>query len=99
MLTTTLPLYDRNGLFVRHISYSEAAKMVDGENAVPIQPRGFRNRRDLAWEGVQLVMDRRFQWSACSITPTEMDAIVGASGSAGEQRAARAKLAVWREIH
>jgi hypothetical protein len=99
MLTSTLPLFDRNGLYVRQISIREAAKMVNNESAQPIQSGGWRDRPDLQWEGVRLSVDRCFEWSPAAITCREMDCIVGAAGEPGEQNAARIKLALWRSIH
>ena len=96
---TTLPLYDRNGIFVRRISVAEAAQMVDNETAEAIQPRGFRNRPDLEWEGIRLNLSRNYNWSPASITAHEMQSIVGAVGSHAEQVAARAKVLLWRSIH
>jgi hypothetical protein len=99
MLTATIPLYDRNGLYLRQISIGEAAKMVDAENAEPVQSGGWRDRPDLEWEGVKLSLSRDYSWSPSSLTVHDMQAIVGAVGSQGEQAAARAKLLLWRSIH
>ena len=95
----TLPLFDRNGIFVRHISIAEAASMVDNDSAEPIQSGGWRDRPDLEWEGVRLSLSRDYSWSPTSFTAHEMQAIIGAVGSQAEQRAARLKLEVWQSIH
>jgi len=95
----TLPLFDRNGIYVRRISIAEAAQMIDRDSAEPIQSGGWRDRPDLEWEGVRLTLSRDYSWSPSSITSHEMQAIVGAVGSQGEQAAARLKLLLWPTIH
>jgi len=95
----TLPLYDRNGLYLRQISMLEAVRMVDNDSAEPIQSGGWRDRPDLEWEGIRLRLDRNFDWSPTSLTVRNMECIVGAVGSPGEQAAARLKLEVWQQIH
>ena len=95
----TLPLYDRNGIYVRQISMKEAAQMVDNDSAAPIIRGGWRDREDVEWEGIRLCVTRYWNWSSTSLNENDMLAIVGAAGSQSTQAMARAKLRVWKEIH
>jgi hypothetical protein len=98
-MTPTIPLYDRNGLYVRQIGRREAAAMIKNETAEPIQERGWKNRPDLELQGIRLRVSRGYMWSPSCIGPHEMNLVIGAVGSQGEQEAARLKLELWRTIH
>ncbi len=101
--TSCLPLFDRNGLFVRSVSFREAARMVASGQAEAIVPGGWRERTDVEWSGVRLSFTPDPIWSNASLDHHDAKRIAGELGPDPDEyllaRAARIKLRFWPLIH
>jgi hypothetical protein len=90
-----LPLLDANGEFVRRVSLREAQQLVDIGHCEPVIPGGWRDRPDVEWDAVRLIVEADYKWSTCSLTSVDALKAVGAIPTDEDSEA---KLKYWCEI-
>jgi hypothetical protein len=96
-----LPLYDRNGLFVRDITDHEAQGMVNRGSAIGLMANGWDStmRNDLPWLSVRMVVTRGvLKSSPCCLDHSDMKRIAGEEGDTPAAWASRLKFQLWRKI-
>jgi hypothetical protein len=91
----SLPLKDLNGDFVRMVSLQEAAHMVDSGQASAIVPGNWRDRTDIPWEGIQLIVQCDPNWSPTSLG---MEDAMKAAGLIDSDSDWEAKWLLWRYV-
>jgi hypothetical protein len=93
-----LPLYDHNGEQLRFVTPREAQRLVSSEQAHAVVPGNWRNRPDVEWQGVQLIIPQRNNESPASISAAEMRVNAGACSahhSPAYVESVRAKVEAW----
>lgn len=98
----TVPLWDSNRLYVRHIGERAAWRMVDSGTALGIFHNGWttdHGRNDLPLIGVELRITRAvLEYSSASLDDRDAKAVAGELGDTAATAAARAKLEAWPTI-
>jgi hypothetical protein len=98
MRSETIRLLSTNGEVIRHISHLEAQRLVNNEQAEAVTKGNWRNRRDVAWQAVQLVLPKDTHQSPCSISAAEMRVNAGAYSahhSPAYVKSVREKVKAW----
>jgi hypothetical protein len=97
-LPRKLPLYDSQGSYIREVTIRTAQLLVDGEQAQALVPGNWRNRKDIEWQGVQLIPTRADKDSPASISAAENRVNAGAYSdhhSPSYVESVRAKVEAW----
>lgn len=91
-----VPMYSVHGNLLRQIPRSEAVALVETKQATEYTTGAGKLRSMVAIKLRVLVREERN--SPCCITYGEMQANAGLHDSAGYMRAARCKIAEWRDV-
>jgi hypothetical protein len=101
VMDITLPLYDANGIYVRHVTDHEAQQLVDRGSALGVMTAGWTSdrRNDLPWLSVRLVVPRAvLQYSSASLDHHDAQAVAGELGDSAAAHASRAKVKAWPKV-
>jgi hypothetical protein len=90
-----LPLMDLSDQFVRRVSAGEAQRLVDIGHAEPIVSGKWRDRPDVPWTGVKLIVERDYHWSVPALTAKDA---LKAAGAISTDADSIAKLMLWRFV-